>query len=69
MAKPANRIRPSRNPQTINENIWYYERRGGIDFVVWCDDGKGRRLKAVQFKVPKKMLLATIARIDAPQPA
>ena len=49
---------PSRNPQTINKDVWYYEKRGHLEFVVY----PGIK-NPVCFRVPAYRLRRSLARM------
>lgn len=56
-----------REPQNVNENVWYYEGLSGLRFIVWIVNEEGKRVKALMVKVPTRTLLKTMKRIRAVQ--
>jgi hypothetical protein len=60
--------KPSTSPQNIGKTVWYYEGEKSFEFVVECRDESGFH-KTIQFKVPVKMLAASLARcLPTPNP-
>lgn len=60
------RLRPSLNPQSVNEIVWYYESKGHIDVVV--DTARLEKEGAstpYSFKIPKYRLARSLRRMDA----
>lgn len=53
----------SRRPQTVRKDVWYYENRGSLMFVVevpWLDGGLH---KNIRFTVPAYRLRRSLARM------
>lgn len=55
----------SLSPQDINDDLWYYEERGGIDLHVWVEMPKamsrGER-HHVNVRIPWRKLVASVKR-------
>ena len=57
----------SRSPQSIREDVWYYEEKGGLTFVVAYTIANtsfavGRDQKQIQFTVPWRKIKASVRR-------
>lgn len=51
-------------PQNVDSNTWYYESYGSITVVRRVTDLNGKYVGTDQFKIPKRMLKASIERMD-----
>ena len=49
-------------PMTINEHLWYYEEKKGINIVYEILDEKGKYIRTDQFMIPWKKLLESVNR-------
>jgi len=52
----------SLSPQLINEDIWYYEEKKGLHFVVWNEQVPGHTRTHQQFDVPWRSVVNTMNR-------
>lgn len=61
--KARKRPGPSREPQMFSKDVWYYEDKASLEFIVWSS-GNGQNPKSVtRFRVPVGMLRESLARI------
>jgi len=60
--KKSRKSRPSSEPQTITNDVWYYENHLGLEFVVRARDENGRRIPT-KFLVPVQLIRASLKRI------
>jgi hypothetical protein len=54
--------KPSLAATKINEDVWYYENRGSLDFVVYTPEVPGKLREVVQFRVPLSKIEKSIKR-------
>lgn len=55
---------PSLNPQKINEFIWYYEYRGGIDLIMEIRDNNGNYIRTDRARISKRQLIKSLGRMQ-----
>ena len=54
---------PTRNPINIDDDNWYYEYIGRLDFVHRCRTQQGEIIKTDIVKIPMRKIRETIKRI------
>ena len=55
---------PSRAPQKISDNIWYYESNTAIQVYLSAAFVRGNPTNGVNFRIAKRKLKASLRRMD-----
>lgn len=53
---------PSLNPQSINDDNWYYENKGSIDIIHQVRDNKNKLIRTDEVRIPFSKLITTLRR-------